>query len=168
MRCTVDNACLKSRRCLMGIVSEPTKFERIHQLPRYTLSFSSVAMWVVFFRQFVHLANHFFSAPNSTYTKKHYFANISQPSSNRHFTAGVQQKYHIFVQLTFHSFCPTDIHSFCPTDISQLLSKRHFTVFVKFGEVENVVGALTSVVSRVTQISHVLLVKLRLHLVIEV
>ena len=30
----------------MGIVSEPTKFERIHQLPRYTLSSSSVAMWV--------------------------------------------------------------------------------------------------------------------------
>ena len=31
----------------MGIVSEPTKFERIHQLPRYTLSSSSVAMSVV-------------------------------------------------------------------------------------------------------------------------
>ena len=46
----------------MGIVSEPTKFERIHQLPRYTLSFSSVAMCVVLVRQFVHLANHFFSA----------------------------------------------------------------------------------------------------------
>ena len=30
----------------MGIVSEPTKFERIHQLPRYTLSSSSVAMCV--------------------------------------------------------------------------------------------------------------------------
>ena len=30
----------------MGIVSEPTKFERIHQLPRYTLSSSSVAIWV--------------------------------------------------------------------------------------------------------------------------
>ena len=30
----------------MGIVSEPTKFERIHQLLRYTLSSSSVAMWV--------------------------------------------------------------------------------------------------------------------------
>ena len=30
----------------MGIVSEPTKFERIHQLPRYALSSSSVAMWV--------------------------------------------------------------------------------------------------------------------------
>ena len=29
----------------MGIVSEPTKFERIHQLLRYTLSSSSVAMW---------------------------------------------------------------------------------------------------------------------------
>ena len=45
----------------MGIVSEPTKFERIHQLLRYTLS-SSVAMCVVLVRQFVHLANHFFSA----------------------------------------------------------------------------------------------------------
>ena len=30
----------------MGIVSEPTKFERIHQLLRYTLSSSSVAIWV--------------------------------------------------------------------------------------------------------------------------
>ena len=30
----------------MGIVSEPTKFERIHQLLRYTLSSSSVAMCV--------------------------------------------------------------------------------------------------------------------------
>ena len=30
----------------MGIVSEPTKFERIHQLLRKTLSSSSVAMWV--------------------------------------------------------------------------------------------------------------------------
>ena len=30
----------------MGIVSEPTKFERIHQLLRYTSSSSSVAMWV--------------------------------------------------------------------------------------------------------------------------
>ena len=30
----------------MGIVSEPTKFERIHQLLRYTLSFSSLAMCV--------------------------------------------------------------------------------------------------------------------------
>ena len=45
-RCKVDNACLKSGRCLRGIVSEPTKFERIHQLLRYTLSSSSVAMWV--------------------------------------------------------------------------------------------------------------------------
>ena len=46
----------------MGIVSEPTKFDRIHQLPRNTLSSSSVAMCVVFVRQLVHLANHFFSA----------------------------------------------------------------------------------------------------------
>ena len=55
----------------MGIVSEPTKFERIHQLLRYTLSSYSVAMcvWsssanvcVVLVRQCVHLANHFFSA----------------------------------------------------------------------------------------------------------
>ena len=30
----------------MGIVSEPTEFERIHQLLRYTLSSSSVAMCV--------------------------------------------------------------------------------------------------------------------------
>ena len=30
----------------MGIVSEPTKFERIHQLPRYTSNSSFVAMWV--------------------------------------------------------------------------------------------------------------------------
>ena len=30
----------------MGIASEPTKFERIHQLLRYMLSSSSVAMWV--------------------------------------------------------------------------------------------------------------------------
>ena len=58
----VDNASLKSARCLTGIVSEPTKFERIHQLPRYTLSSSSVAMCVVLVRQLVHLANHFFSA----------------------------------------------------------------------------------------------------------
>ena len=42
----VDNASFKSGRCLTGIVSEPTKFERIHQFPRYTLSSSSVAMWV--------------------------------------------------------------------------------------------------------------------------
>ena len=35
-RCKVDNAFLKSGRCLIGIVSESTKFERIHQLPRYT------------------------------------------------------------------------------------------------------------------------------------
>ena len=44
-RCNVDSAFLKSGRCLTGIVSEPTKFERIHQLPRYTSS-SSVAIWV--------------------------------------------------------------------------------------------------------------------------
>ena len=46
----------------MGIVSETTKFERIHQLLRYTLISSSVAMFVVFVRQFVHFADHFFSA----------------------------------------------------------------------------------------------------------
>ena len=46
----------------MGIVSEPTTFERIHQLPRYTLSSSSVAMCVVLVRQFVQLVDHFFSA----------------------------------------------------------------------------------------------------------
>ena len=47
----------------MGIVSEPTKFERIHQLPRKTLSSSSVGnVGVVFVRQFVHLTNLFFSA----------------------------------------------------------------------------------------------------------
>ena len=33
-------------RCLIGIVSEPTKFERIHQLLRYTSNSSSVAIWV--------------------------------------------------------------------------------------------------------------------------
>ena len=47
----------------MGIVSEPTKFERIHQLLRYTLSSSSVAMWVwSSFANFVHLADHIFCA----------------------------------------------------------------------------------------------------------
>ena len=47
----------------MGIVSEPTKFERIHQLPRYTLSFFFCSnVGVVLVRQFVHLADHFFSA----------------------------------------------------------------------------------------------------------
>ena len=38
-RCNVDSASLKTGRCLTGIVSEPTKFERIHQLPRYTSIF---------------------------------------------------------------------------------------------------------------------------------
>ena len=42
----VDNACLKSARCLTGIVSEPTVFERINQLLRYTL-ISSRVMWCV-------------------------------------------------------------------------------------------------------------------------
>ena len=42
----VDNACLKSARCLTGIVSEPTVFERSHQLLRYTLN-SSAVMWCV-------------------------------------------------------------------------------------------------------------------------
>ena len=60
----MDNASLKSARCLTGIVSEPTKFERIHQLLRYTLISSSVAwcVCVILVRQFVHLTNHFFSA----------------------------------------------------------------------------------------------------------
>ena len=47
----------------MGIVSEPTKFERIHQFPRYTLNSSSDGnVGVVFVRQFIHFADHFFSA----------------------------------------------------------------------------------------------------------
>ena len=45
-RCKVDSAFLKSGRCLTGIVSEPTKFERIHQLPRKTSRSSSMAIWV--------------------------------------------------------------------------------------------------------------------------
>ena len=43
-------------------MSEPTKFERIHQLLRYTLISSSVAWCVILVRQFVHLTNHFFDA----------------------------------------------------------------------------------------------------------
>ena len=42
----VDGAFWKSGRCLTGIVSEPTKFERIHQLPRYTSVSSSVSIWL--------------------------------------------------------------------------------------------------------------------------
>ena len=58
----VDNASLKSARCLTGIVSEPTKFERIHQLFRYTLISSSVA-WCVW-SSFANLSisRHFFTA----------------------------------------------------------------------------------------------------------
>ena len=43
-RYNVDSAFLKSGRCLVGIVSESTKFERIHQLPRYTSISSCVAI----------------------------------------------------------------------------------------------------------------------------
>ena len=47
LRCRkVDNACLKSARFLTGIVSEPTVFERIHQLFRHT-RISSGVMWCV-------------------------------------------------------------------------------------------------------------------------
>ena len=61
-RCNVDSAFLKSGRCLTVIVSEPTRFERIHQLPRYTSSSSCGNMGVVFVRQSVHLTDHFFNA----------------------------------------------------------------------------------------------------------
>ena len=47
-RCNVDSAFLKSGRCLTGIVSEPTKFERIHQLPRYINFLLCGNMTVVF------------------------------------------------------------------------------------------------------------------------
>ena len=47
----------------MGIVSEPTKFERIDQLFRYTRNFIwSDVVRVVFVRQFVHLTTYFFTA----------------------------------------------------------------------------------------------------------
>ena len=42
----VDHACFKPGRCRTGIVSEPTVFERIHQLFRYT-RISSGVMWCV-------------------------------------------------------------------------------------------------------------------------
>ena len=42
----VDNACLKSGRCRTGIVSEPTVFERIHQLFLHA-RISSRVMWCV-------------------------------------------------------------------------------------------------------------------------
>ena len=62
-RCNVDKCFLKSGRCLIGIVSEPTKFERIHQLPRYTSSSSFCGnMGVVCVRQPVHLKDDFFRA----------------------------------------------------------------------------------------------------------
>ena len=54
---------LESARCLMGIMSEPTKFERIHQIATIYVEFffcSNVCVALV--RQFVQLANHFFSA----------------------------------------------------------------------------------------------------------
>ena len=46
MRRKVVKASLKSARCLMGIVSERIKVERIHHLLRYTLISSAVA-WCV-------------------------------------------------------------------------------------------------------------------------
>ena len=46
-------------------MSGPTKFERIHQLFRYTLNFIwSDVVRVVFVRQFVHLTTYFFMAAN--------------------------------------------------------------------------------------------------------
>ena len=64
---------LKSGRCRTGIVSEPTVFERVHQLFRYT-RISSGVMWlrVVFVRKFVHLTTYFFSATDV----KHFFAEL--------------------------------------------------------------------------------------------
>ena len=47
----------------MGIVSEPTKFERIHQIAKIYIEFFFCSMvCVVLVRQFVHLANHFFNS----------------------------------------------------------------------------------------------------------
>ena len=43
-------------------MSEPTKFERIHQLLRYTNFFWSGVVRVIFVRQFVHLTTYFFTA----------------------------------------------------------------------------------------------------------
>ena len=62
-RCNVDSAFLKSGRCLTGIVSEPTKFERIQPVATIYIEFFFCGnMGVVFVRQSVHLADHFFSA----------------------------------------------------------------------------------------------------------
>ena len=49
-RCKVDNACLKSGAMPCGHRVGTHKIRTYpHQLPRYTLSSSSVAMWVVVF-----------------------------------------------------------------------------------------------------------------------
>ena len=62
-RCKVDSAFLKSGRRLIGIVSESTKFERIHQLPRYTsIFFFCGNMTVVFACKSVHFKDDFFRA----------------------------------------------------------------------------------------------------------
>ena len=54
-------------------MSEPTVFERIHKLFRYTrISFWSDVVRVVFVRQFVHLTTCFFSATDV----KHVFAEL--------------------------------------------------------------------------------------------
>ena len=63
LRCRkVDNASLKSARCLTGILSEPTKFERIHQLSRYT-RISSGVLWCVWSSSAnLSISRHFFTA----------------------------------------------------------------------------------------------------------
>ena len=59
----LDNASLKSGRCLMGIVSEPTKIRTYPPIATvYVEFFFCSVVCVILVRQFVHLANHFFSA----------------------------------------------------------------------------------------------------------
>ena len=56
-------ACLKSRRCLTGIVSEPTKIRTDPPIVAVRTSFfCRSVVCVILVRQFVHLTNHFFSA----------------------------------------------------------------------------------------------------------